>query len=215
MAIAKPKIISPPNSANEINVNSNGFAEEFRVARFAQFGYPIFLLVLLVILIIGDPGRIDREIRWVRVVTGVMIAFITIMSAVSAMRLVKGLLEGSAFSSPGQLLAIGSVVWLTSVIAFALWYWHIDAGGPAARAAGREQYPDSFRFPEQVHAPGEDRSWYPQFIDYFALSFNTSTAFSPADVSPIRHWAKLMMILEAAISLTLVALVVARAVNVL
>ena len=57
--------------------------------------------------------------------------------------------------------------------------------------------------------------WFAQFIDYFALSFNTSTAFGPADVSAIRHWSKLVLIVESAISLTLIGLVVARAVNVL
>ena len=72
----------------------------------------------------------------------------------------------------------------------------------------------AFRFPEQ-DLPDADPHWFPQFVDYFALSFNTSTAFSPTDVSAIRHWSKLLLILESAISLTLIGLVVARAVNVL
>ena len=57
--------------------------------------------------------------------------------------------------------------------------------------------------------------WYPRFVDYLTLSFNTATAFSPTDVCAIKPWAKLMMITESVISLSLVALVVARAVNIL
>jgi hypothetical protein len=57
--------------------------------------------------------------------------------------------------------------------------------------------------------------WFPQFPDYLALSFNTATAFGPTDVSAIKRWAKMMMIGEALISLTLATLVIARAVNIM
>jgi hypothetical protein len=73
----------------------------------------------------------------------------------------------------------------------------------------------AFRFPEEEIPALADAGWYPQFVDYLALSYNTSTAFSTADTSPIRHWSKMMLILESAVSLVLVILVVARAVNVL
>ena len=189
--------------------------EDFRAVPGAHVGFPIFLLVLLVVLVLGDPGRIDRVNPWLRNVTGVMIAFITLGTAASAARLVVGLLHGADFSSPTELLTIGVIVWTTNVIAFALWYWHLDSGGPAARVSGWEAPRAAFRFPEEDIQDLLDSGWYPQFVDYLALSFNTSTAFSSADVSAIRHWSKLMMMIEAAISLTLVVLVVARAVNVL
>ena len=140
---------------------------------------------------------------------------ITLASSASAVRLVVGILQKADFTSPGQLLTIGAVVWVTNVIAFALWYWHLDGGGPAARANGSPGTRAAFRFPEEDLPALRALGWYPQFVDYFALSFNTGTAFSPTDVSAVRHWSKLLLILEAAISLILVALVVARAVNVL
>jgi uncharacterized membrane protein len=188
---------------------------DFRLFEGAHVAYPLFLVILLAVLMIGDPGRIDRQARWLRVVTGIMIALIAFAAGVSAIRLVVGILQKADFASPGQLLAIGAVVWITTVIAFGLWYWHVDAGGPAARCAGNGTRPVSFRFPEQDPPGWVSADWYPQFVDYFALSFNTATAFSPTDVSAIRHWAKLMLIVESAISLSLVILVVARAVNVL
>ena len=189
--------------------------EQFRLAEATRIGYPVFLLILLGVLIIGDPGRVDRESRWMRMTTGVMIATITVATAISAVRLVAGILAGTEFGSAAQLLTIGAVIWVTSVIAFALWYWHLDCDGPAARANGTFTSLPAFRFPEQDIDSPAYAHWYPQFIDYLALSFNTATAFGPADVSAVRHWSKMWLISESAISLALVALVVARAVNAL
>ncbi len=129
-----------------------------------------------------------------------------------------GILQGAEFGDAAELLTIGAVVWVTMVISYSLWYWHLDCGGPAARANGTFEQRGilpAFRFPEQdLDSPAYD-AWYPQFVDYLALSFNTATAFSPTDVSAVRHWSKLWLITESAISLALIGLVVARAVNVL
>lgn len=130
-------------------------------------------------------------------------------------RLVVGILQSADFASPGELLTIGGIVWITNVIAFSFWYWHLDRGGPSARARGSAAVPPAFRFPEESGPEPAPPSWFPQYVDYLALSFNTATAFGPSDVSALRHWSKLTLMLESAISLVLIALVVARAVNVL
>lgn len=188
--------------------------EDFMITPAAELVYPAFLLGLLALLVIGDPGRIDRTDRWLRVTTGVMIGLITVGTAVSAIRLVVGILSGAQFDGPVELLTTGVIVWTTNVIAFALWYWHLDRGGPAERARGPVTLA-SFHFPEEQVPALEATGWQPRFVDYFALSYNTATSFSPADVSAIRPWAKLWMIAESAISLSLLALVLARAINVL
>ena len=144
-----------------------------------------------------------------------MIAFITLSSMLAVVRLVLGILDKADFATPGQLLAIGGVVWISNVIAFSLWYWHLDSGGPAARANGTNTGLPAFQFPEEGIPALVDDGWYPQYVDYLALSFNASTAFSPSDVSAVRHWSKLWLMTESVISLTLVTLVLARAVNVL
>jgi hypothetical protein len=189
--------------------------DDFRLAPWTRIAFPVFLVVLLLVLVIGDPGRIDREVRWLRMLTGVMIAIITVFTLVAAVRLVLGILHKSPFADAGQLLVIGGIILFTNMVAYALWFWHLDSGGPAARAHGRTEQRPAFVFPEQSvpHLVGE--GWYPQFVDYFAVSFNTSTAFSPTDVSAIRHWAKLFMVVESSTSLLLVALVIARAINIL
>src|SRR4051794_1853599 len=107
---------------------------DFRVS--PHWMYPVFMIAFLVVLVVGDPGRIDRQRGWLKVVTGLMIGLITLVNAFSAGRLVVGILtKGHSFDTAGQLLLIGVVVFLTNVIAFALWFWDLDRGGPAARAA--------------------------------------------------------------------------------
>ena len=189
--------------------------EEFRLNNLWHYFYLIFLLTLLAILIIGDPGRINRESRVLRIITGVMLGLITLVTAVSALRLVLGIVTNAAFDTPAKLLMIGGIIWITNVLTFALWYWHLDSGGPAARALRDIRTQPAFRFPEQELPQIVGEHWYPQFVDYLALSFNTATAFSPTDIAAIRHWPKLSMIMESAISLSLIGLVLARAVNVL
>ena len=108
----------------------------------------------------------------------------------------------------------GGVIWLTNVIAFALWYWDLDRGGAAARALGSTAGP-AFLFPEMLNPEHVRKGWCPTFVNYLHLSVNTAMAFSPTDVSAVKPWAKLMMMAEQMISVVVGILVVARAVNIL
>jgi hypothetical protein len=171
--------------------------------------------VMVVALILGDPGRIDRQATWLRVLTGALIGLITLVNAGSSVRLVVSIIYSDPFTQTARvLLACGGIIWLTNVIAFGLWYWDLDRGGAAARAAGSTARP-AFLFPEMTNPEYVGEGWSPAFVDYLHLSFNTATAFSPTDVSPIKPWAKVMMMTEEAISLAVGILVVARAVNIL
>jgi hypothetical protein len=122
-----------------------------------------------------------------------------------------------------RLLESASVLWVTNVIVFAAWYWRVDAGGPNARDGRSAHVTGAFLFPQMaIVSPGtngksmaEVEGWRPQFVDYLALSFYTATAFSPTDVPVLSRWAKLMMMVQAIMSLTTVALLAARAVNIL
>ncbi len=187
----------------------------FQAFPFAYLAYPAFLLVFLVVLVVGDPGRIDRDRPWLRFTTGLMIAVITLVNGTAAVRLVVGILTKKSFDSAGELLLIGGVIWMTNVIAFALWFWDLDAGGAAARAARPNRQGHAFVFPEMTLDDLVPAGWFPRFVDYLAMSFYTALAFGPSDVSAIRSWAKVMLIAESLISLMLVGLVIARAVNVL
>jgi uncharacterized membrane protein len=150
-----------------------------------------------------------------RSVSLLLIAVISIANAATAARLIIDLVRGIGIRAPSELLLTGAAIWLTNVIAFGLWYWEFDRGGPVARANAKKQYPD-FLFP-QMGAPAEltPPEWEPEFVDYLYTSFTNATAFSPTDVMPLSRWAKLTMLGQSAVSLITVALVVARAVNIL
>jgi len=177
---------------------------------------PAVLIALLAVLIAGDPGRIDRQRTWLRVLTGMVIAFITLANLSAAVRLVVDILTSSKLyaNNATGLLAAGGVIWMTNVIAFGMWYWDLDRGGAAARAHQPDRNP-AFVFPEMQHTQYVHDSWVPRFVDYLSLAFWTATAVSPTDVSAIRPWAKLLMMLEAGGSICLAALVIARAINIL
>ena len=177
---------------------------------------PTVLVGLLAVLIVGDPGRIDRQKPWLRIVTGAVIALLTLANLLAAGGLVVAILTNNKLfaSQPGGLLAAGGVVWATNVIAFGLWYWDLDRGGAAARAHHPDRNP-AFVFPEMQHTAYVPANWVPRFVDYLSLAFWTATAISPTDISAIKPWAKLLMMLEASCSIVLAALVIARAINVL
>ena len=115
---------------------------------------------------------------------------------------------------PSELLLAGGAIWLTNVIVFGVWYWEFDRGGPVARAAGSQPYPD-FVFPQMTNPELAPADWEPGFVDYLYVSFTNAMAFSPTDVMPMTRWAKLTMLTQSLISVVTLVLVVARAVNIL
>jgi hypothetical protein len=159
--------------------------------------------------------RPARGVAWLRIVTSVVIALITLANLLGAVRLVLDILTNNKLfaNHPGGLLA-GAMIWVTNVIAFGLWYWDLDRGGAAARAHRPYANP-AFVFPEMQNAGYAPPGWVPRFVDYLSLAFWTATAISPTDISAIRPWAKLLMMLEASGSIVVAALVIARAINVL
>ena len=121
---------------------------------------------------------------------------------------------------PVQLLLSATGLWLCNTVIFASWYWRLDAGGPNKRDLRESHTDGAFLFPQMTLSPqlrkemGEDQ-WRPGFVDYLFLSFNTSTAFSPTDVLILSRWAKVLMMVQSLISLSTIAILAARAINIL
>jgi hypothetical protein len=116
---------------------------------------------------------------------------------------------------PQELLRAAAALWVANILVFASWYWRLDAGGPNQRDLRDQHNEGAFLFPQMITPWESDKNWRPGFVDYLFLAFNTSTAFSPTDVPVLSRWAKLMMMMQALISLATVALLAARAVNIL
>jgi hypothetical protein len=172
------------------------------------------LLALVVILLIPIVVSYHRgHYNVSRFLTFAVNGVITIAMIASLAVLIQGIPQ---HRDPAQtLLRSAGALWITNVLVFALWYWKLDAGGPLQRETSRGKLDSSFLFPQMLTSKGADPSWSPNFVDYLFLAFNTSTAFSPTDTAVLSHWAKVGMMLQSVVSLTIVALVGARAVNVL
>ncbi|MBV9205158.1 MAG: DUF1345 domain-containing protein [Actinobacteria bacterium] len=181
--------------------------------------HPVWLLPALegllgLGLVMANPHRINRTSTVNRAASLVLIALLSLANAWSVARLAVGLVQGTEGNNAGALLVTGGAIWLTNVIIFALWYWEFDRGGPVARANATRIYPD-FQFVQMTSPQLAPPDWEPAFGDYFYLSFTNATAFSPTDVMPLSRWAKMAMTGQAAVSIVTVALIVARAVNIL
>ena len=173
---------------------------------------PVLQGALLVALVIANPRRINRESQALRFGSLTLAALISFANAWSVVRLIIGLIQGTEGESAGPLLVTGGAIWLTNVIAFALWYWEFDRGGPVARALATKRYPD-FMFVQMTNPDMASPDWEPTFADYLYLAFTNAAAFSPTDVMPLSRWAKMAMTAQSAISIVTVAVVVARVAN--
>jgi hypothetical protein len=175
---------------------------------------PTLQVLLLAALVTANPRRINIESRALRLLGLTLAAVLSLANAWSVARLVIGLVNGTEGKTAGPLLVTGGAIWLTNVIVFGLWYWEFDRGGPVARANADRMYPD-FMFAQMASPQLAPSDWEPAFGDYLYLSFTNAAAFSPTDVLPLSRWAKMGMTAQAAVSIVTVALVVARAVNIL
>jgi uncharacterized membrane protein len=175
---------------------------------------PLLVGLLLIALAIGDPGRIDRRSSVLRALRIGLVTLLIAQAAWSTTRLVIDLVKGGPETNNATVLfTTGALIWIGNNIAFALLYWELDGGGPAARAHGMPKYPD-LAFPGQLNPHIVPPGWRPVFVDYLYLGLTNALAFSPTDVMPLAHWSKLTMALQSIVSVALLSLIIARAVNV-
>ena len=184
------------------------------------------LLVIIVILLIPIViSHRRRDFGITRILTFAANGVITVAMIGSLGFLIDGIPKHR--EAPQALLRAAVALWITNVLVFALWYWKLDAGGPLGRDGSRGRLDSAFLFPQMLVCDDSknqdnkkdplrvDPRWSPHFVDYLFLAFNTSTAFSPTDTAVLSRWAKLGMMLQALISLAIIALIAARAVNIL
>ncbi len=181
----------------------------------ARWLVPGLEIALLVVLIAANPTHLARRVRWLRPVSITLIGSLAVVATVASIHLIVDLVRGSPVTeSASSLLASGATIWIGNALVFGLLYWELDSGGPLARYRGEREHPD-FAFSQQMNSELAPAGWRPLYVDYLVLGITTSTAFSPTDVMPMTAWAKLTMAWQSLISLTVIGLVIARAVNVL
>ena len=183
---------------------------------------PALTGVLLAMLLASAPkGRLVQSFDWGeqrlhltrRYLAIGMIGVVSAANSASIILLIHLLLHGAS-ANASTLLRAAVHMWSVNVLLFGLWYWQLDGGGPLGRPTSPVADRD-FLFPQQAEPSLADTGWHPTFIDYLYVSFTNATAFSPTDAMPLSRWAKMLMLVQSAISLSLAVMVVARAVNIL
>ncbi len=168
--------------------------------------------VLLIPLAWHRPRRRLEQLGHRRTVALALLGVVSLANAVLLTAVIASLIRGDE-KSGGQLLLKAITVWSTNVIAFGLWYWAFDCGGPIRRRQPKPPPPD-FQFPQQENPKLAAPGWHPRLADYIYISFTNSIAFSPTDAMPLSRWAKFLMLAESGLSALTVLLVAARAVNI-
>jgi uncharacterized membrane protein len=180
--------------------------------------FPSVILVLLIPTVISHhTGRSRLSAHFGLIVSGALtLGLITYL-----FRMVGAFVAQKTTSdtlTPMRLLVSAGLLWLTNILVFALWYWRLDAGGPHQRDKRAKHSNGDFLFPQMMMSEKALREvgqqgWAPNFFDYLFLAFNTNTAFSPTDTPALSRWAKGLMMVQSLISLMIIALLAARAVN--
>jgi hypothetical protein len=177
-------------------------------------GLIIALVTLLLAAVRGGRLLLSRTVGLV------ILAVVTVAEATSTSVLVASLLTASQRMSEMPhatalaLLRDAALLWIENILTFSLWYWEIDGGGPGQRHYEGYHSAD-FVFPQSALEPSSRGAWLPHYVDYLFLAFNTSTAFSPTDTLVLSVRAKLLMMIQTLISLTVLAIIAARAINTL
>jgi hypothetical protein len=174
---------------------------------------PSLEAALLIALVFASPREIEGMHARRRRLALLMIGFVTLVNISDLVLLTHELLHHRTPQGRPLIIA-GSLIWLTNVVVFAVWYWETDRGGPGVRAAGRDGPPDLL-FPQMTDDRIEPPNWRPGFIDYLYVALTNATAFSPTDTMPLTPMAKSVMGVQSLVSLVTIALVVSRAVNIL
>jgi uncharacterized membrane protein len=183
-------------------------------------GGPRWLLALLVLVLLV-PAEISHRggnLKLNQFLGYILNSLVTLAMIASLTLLINALPRHRV--TPQELLRSAAALWITNILVFASWYWRLDAGGPHERARTIGHIDGAFLFPQMTMDPAAriaagEHEWEPNFVDYLFLAFNTSTALSPSDVPVLSRWAKILMMIQALISLLVIVLLSARAVNIL
>ncbi len=176
---------------------------------------PVLIVVLLIPTVVSH--RMGRHS--LNHALGIVINAIITLALIGSVTLLVGAIPVHK-EAPLYLLLSGAELWLTNVLVFALWYWRLDGGGPTVRDQRREFGSSSFVFPQmQIEKIERGRfrveRWRPGFVDYLFIAFTTSSTFGPTDAPILARWAKVLTMCQIFLSLSIVVLLISRAVGIL
>lgn len=176
-----------------------------------RFILPVVATLLAIPLMVLNPHHFTRQTAWSRWVSLSLGAVLVLFNQVEVVGILVTLLNGKAHGP--TVLLNAAQVWATDIIAFGVVYWELDGRGPIARRLPNDPEARDFRFPQED--TGKPTPWRSSFLDYLYFALTNMMAFSPTDVMPLTIRAKALMALQSVTGFALLALVIARAVNIL
>jgi len=176
---------------------------------------PVFISVLIAPTVVAHRTGKQSLNR----VLGIIVSSVITLALLASVGLLVAAVPTHK-EEPVALLRSGAELWFTNVLVFALWYWRLDGGGPTARSQRREFGSRSFVFPQMQiekieRGRFECQGWRPHFVDYLFVAWTTSSTFGPTDAPLLARWAKILTMVQIGISLTIVVVLISRAVGVL
>lgn len=168
--------------------------------------------MLLVAITLAAPDHVERQLKWPRRSVLVLLGLISAANVLAFVLISRLLIMGQAALSGAELITAAVTIFATNILVFALWYWEIDSPGLSGHRLSRHDR--DFQF-TQHDQPGDYRDWRPGLIDYLYLSVTNAINFAPADARPVTHQAKVLMGLQALVSVFTLALILARSVSLL
>jgi uncharacterized membrane protein len=180
----------------------------------ARYVVPTLEVLLLVALSFTTPHERIFTSMARRINAVLLIAIATVANGYALYIVAQQLLQGGSIANGRELILAALNIYLTNIIIFALWYWEMDGGGPGKRLRIKS-YEQDFLFPQHQNENYKHPEWKPMFADYLYVSSTNAMAFSPTDTMPLSRRAKMLMLIQATLSLVTIALVAARAVNIL
>jgi hypothetical protein len=102
---------------------------------------------------------------------------------------------------------------VTNILIFSIWYWIIDP--PGIDETKRDDAPWDLLFPQRGASLPHYESWVLRYTDYLYLALTASFAFSPTDTLPLSRRAKMLMLLQSAISIVTLTAIASSAIGVL
>lgn len=172
-------------------------------------------VMLIPITAIGFSKAKPLWLKIEKYTLGFFLTFTAIGNSLNLINLVEDMLFKSSEINGIQLLSSSVAVWIINVLLFSLLYWQIDRGGPEERQISKDQKADWLFSEESAPDNFAPKNWSPVFVDYLYLGYSTSTAFSTTDTMPLSKKAKLLMMLQSFISLVIIVVVGARAINII
>ncbi len=176
----------------------------------AQIGsFALRAILMVIVLVLWALNRKRRLFQAIIALNG----FLTLGLLVSIVALVDVLFAGFSAHAVADLLGDVVLMAVSNVLIFSIWYWIIDP--PGIQEIERPDGAWDFLFPQRQASLPFYEFWVPRYTDYLYLAFTTTLAFSPADTLPLSRRAKLLMILQAVISIVTIVVVAGSAIGLL